>query len=264
MSEKYLDEDVKRYLDSIEKYIKAKYQLPPADADEIKQEIALALARTNYENHKIHNKDAYARAVSHSKLIEYFRSKKRILSLNQLVDMQEGGEYAETLPGRRPEGLAEVLESEGRDTVFRAIGALPDELRRLVIAIYFEGMKPDDVAKIEGTKVKTLYYRLQCAHKLLMNHLKEYYSTMFRAHKRRTVDKRAREQFQRFRRDIEKRLGFATARVLELHIMEGIPADELAAEVTRGKATPRHRREVREMLERGLQFIKTEFGIEVG
>lgn len=77
----------------------------------------------------------------------------------------------------RMEDLPEAVQSfdPPDDTLVRAVLALPQKLRQVVILRYFQGLAVQEVAQVSGISRRTVHDRLKRAEGLLRDSLKEWY-----------------------------------------------------------------------------------------
>ncbi|WP_172637580.1 RNA polymerase sigma factor [Desulfitobacterium dehalogenans] len=101
----------------------------------------------------------WIKRITVNKCLNYLRDKKDALSLNQ--HNENGHEIQELLPSsNRTEEATLYLDT--KETLVKAIHALPSEERMAIILRHMKGMKYEEIAKIMGVPlgtVKTYLYR---------------------------------------------------------------------------------------------------------
>src|SRR5262249_49862703 len=88
------------------------------------------------------------------------------VSLDEQRTDVEGGEATQLLDlleTRGPSPLDQVQDEERRQVVRSSVSRLPDFLRQVLILIYFQGLKYQDVADILDIPVGTVKSRLHAA-----------------------------------------------------------------------------------------------------
>ena len=99
------------------------------------------------------------------------------IAVNTCRSMQRGFWFRSIVthaPDQAPETGA-VLEPDYDPTVWNAVQARPDSLKKAVILRYYEGLPLQDTALALGTNVNTLNTRLRKARNLLQDTLKGWY-----------------------------------------------------------------------------------------
>lgn len=89
----------------------------------------------------------------------------RLTSLNQpnWSDQSESGTLSELLPQGEPGPVAAFEREERREWVQRAVGRLPESLRKCVNLVYFQGLKYREAAEELSIPVGTVKSRLHSA-----------------------------------------------------------------------------------------------------
>lgn len=88
------------------------------------------------------------------------------VSLDQQRTEVEGGEWKhllDLLESRGPCPLDQVQDDERRQLVRDSVNLLPDFLRQVLLLVYYQGLKYQDVANIMGIPVGTVKSRLHAA-----------------------------------------------------------------------------------------------------
>jgi RNA polymerase sigma-70 factor (ECF subfamily) len=75
----------------------------------------------------------------------------------------DGGALVESLGGVEADPGAAVESAEEQEQVRRAVEALPDQVRQVVMLVYFQGLKYREAADILGIPVGTVKSRLHAA-----------------------------------------------------------------------------------------------------
>ena len=99
------------------------------------------------------------------------------IAVNTCRDLRRGKWFRHVDRQVRMEDLPEPAETFQweDDTVTRAILALPDGLRQVVVLRYYQGFTAQEVAEILKLSRRTVHYRLEKAERLLKESLGEWY-----------------------------------------------------------------------------------------
>jgi RNA polymerase sigma-70 factor, ECF subfamily len=106
--------------------------------------------------------------VATNQAIDYQRRNRRhrMTSLDRVArgsENEEVGALAESLGGTEISPASDAESAEQYDALRRAVDALPDSYRQVVMLIYFQGMKYREAAQILSVPVGTVKSRLHAA-----------------------------------------------------------------------------------------------------
>jgi|GEM_PF-6648709 len=200
-----MDDELRPLLESAARFLRTKYRLAEHEQEELEQEIALAVAKSAHRG-GVRDREAYARAIARNVAVTYFRRRKGVQSLDELEAYGE--------PAPTPTSLEELIRRENHRELYRAIAGIGDDHRRVLLAVYCDGLDPERIAELEGIKPKSVYTRLSRAEAQLRAMLKPRFSTLHRHWEKRIVVPKNRTPEER--------------QVLELHATEGLDARAIA------------------------------------
>ena len=107
--------------------------------------------------------------VATNQAIDYQRRNRRhrINSLDRATRKnnadEEAGVLVDLLGGRQPGPAADAESAEENDALHRAVEALPESSRQVVMLVYFQGLKYREAAQVLGIPVGTVKSRLHAA-----------------------------------------------------------------------------------------------------
>lgn len=123
------------------------------DALDLSQEVFLSIFKSLDRFDESFSMLPWIKRITVNKCLNYLRDKKEALSLNQRVE--DGHEIQDLLPSS---GSAEeaTLYLDTKETLTKAIHALPAEERMAIILRHMKGMKYDEIAKMMGVPLGTV------------------------------------------------------------------------------------------------------------
>jgi RNA polymerase sigma-70 factor (ECF subfamily) len=103
------------------------------------------------------------------------RKRRRLISLNGFFQVNEGSELREfNPPDERPLQDTELVDTERRMAVQRAISTLPEKYRAPLILRDVEGRSYDEISRILGTSEGTVKSRISRARGFLREKMRAY------------------------------------------------------------------------------------------
>lgn len=140
------------------------------DAEDIVQDVLANILDKADITVPLENLAAYLYRSIKNRMIDLFRSKKALVSLNQHDENQV--EFIELLQSKHPNALQALQTQEGKAQLFRALQELKEMERKVVIAHELEGISFKEMAGMWGVAQNTLLsYKARA-----MKKLKDYFA----------------------------------------------------------------------------------------
>ncbi|MBI2930820.1 MAG: sigma-70 family RNA polymerase sigma factor [Planctomycetes bacterium] len=215
--------DVRSFLEAAGRFLAKRYRLAPHEEEELRQEVALAVADLIRKGTAVEHREAYARAIARNVAVDWLRRKRHVQSLDELRCGQ--GEEPTSPSAATP--LEALIRSENERFLYAALMGLSGEYRRVLLAVHGEGLKPARIAAMEGIAPKTVYTRLARAEAELVAVLRRRFSTLYRGGERRRAERGESAAYRARRHEWSE----GERQVLDLHFLEGKDARSIAAQL---------------------------------
>lgn len=114
-------------------------RLAAQDAEDFVQEVAANLFQRADISAPIENLSAYVYRALRNEIVDYFRLKKKNLSLDQQINSSEDFKLLDILKESYASGTSEIEKGEINEELYHYLNLLSEEERALVIATELEG-----------------------------------------------------------------------------------------------------------------------------
>ncbi len=118
---------------------------------------------------QIENIAAYIYRAAYNRLVDLYRSRKRLISINAFVG--EGNELAEIIPDSTSDPESETLRNDLKIRLYQAVDALEPKQRAVWIATEIEGFSFRELSERWGEPIGTLLARKHRAVSILQKSL---------------------------------------------------------------------------------------------
>ena len=162
--EEAFHEIVKEYFDNLVFFIN-RYVKDYAAAEDIALDAFTYLVVHKYRYNFSVSLKTYLFMIGRSRALDYIRHRGKL----SMVELSE----AEQLPSSDPSPEELVLEDQRKQALNRALAQLGEELRLVIHLVYFEGLTPDEAAKVLKKSRKQVYNLLYRGKKALRTILGE-------------------------------------------------------------------------------------------
>jgi RNA polymerase sigma-70 factor (ECF subfamily) len=143
----------------------------PTDADDIVQETLLRALAAHDQFTPGTNLKAWLSRILHNFFIDYYRQKKRWVSVD---DEQTEFHNWETSPADNPGPESQVLLNELDDQITQVLRKIPEEFRIPILLVDMGDFSYDEVAAILSCPIGTVRSRLSRGRKLIQRPLQSY------------------------------------------------------------------------------------------
>ncbi len=139
------------------------------DAEDFVQEVAINLFQRADISAPIENLSAYVYRALRNEIVDYFRKKREVLSLDQSLDNYEEIKLIDIVKDKQKLASSELEKKELAQELYRLLDILSDEERALIIATEIEGHTFKELTEKWQIPINTLLSRKSRAMKKLLH-----------------------------------------------------------------------------------------------
>jgi RNA polymerase sigma factor (sigma-70 family) len=130
------------------------------ESEDIVQDVALNLFSRADVTAPVEDVASYVYQALRNRVIDLFRRRRNTVSLDRPLNIEEGGATLKDILADEGTGIDLMIDSEEtKQRVFRAIEALPDEQKAVLIATEFEGKGFAELSNLWEVPLGTLLAR---------------------------------------------------------------------------------------------------------